>query len=286
MLVPEESGIIPAIHPPKGRRPWLIPENAERHGLRYLSWGRRRYGHEPLPATRQAGYVYFLLVRGRARWHLPDETLTLKAGSFFILHPSVPMGWSAPRGEEQEILCWIWRRAPSAKEIRPASGSHLHWRVTPSLAARLQLHHRSLRGELARRDAFTAMAVAAKQTELDILLARELTTRPGRSKLPPLLQQAVEWIETHPGSQRPVADLCDRLDISPATLGRLTRTHLRTTPLELVNRAKIEFARRALAAGSPVKAVAHDLGYRHAHDFSRFFRARTGTRPAECLAPR
>jgi len=281
MLVVEQSGVIPAIMPPKGRRPWLIPDSAGRHGLRYLSWGKRRYGREPLPVIHQAGYVYFLLLHGRATLQLPAGPHRLTPGSFFILHPSLPMGWSAPRRGEQEILCWIWREAPHPAALRPAPGSIRQWRVTPAVAASLQLLHRSLRGELARHDEFTPLAVNAKQTELDILLARELTAPNPPSRLPPLLQQAADWIRRYPGAQRPVADLCDRFDISSGRLTRLCREHLNTTPFELVNRAKVDFARTALAAGSPVKAVAHDLGYRHAHDFTRFYRLQTGTTPSQ-----
>lgn len=94
------------------------------------------------------------------------------------------------------------------------------------------------------------------------------------------LRIALEWMRTHPASTRPVADLCDRLGVSPATLARLFKKNLGHTPMEHYNRLKIDIATHRLRAGEMVKRVALDLGYRHVHDFSRFFRRRTGINPA------
>jgi len=49
----------------------------------------------------------------------------------------------------------------------------------------------------------------------------------------------------------------------------------------LTKREYLRFAARRLQADEPVKSIALDLGYRHGHDFSRFYRQQTGHRLSE-----
>mgnify|MGYP006430378549 CR=1 FL=1 len=275
----------PRINPPRGRRPWIIPEDAEASGLSYLAWGRRRYGDDPIPVDLQAGYVYLLVLRGHPLLRFEDGTFECAPGTFFILHPDRPMGWSGTPGEEHEILCWIWRKPPALAELRPAPGGWLRWHLPTEAVEALAALHRATRNELARRDAYSALALRQKQTDLDIAIARRIapkSTSP-ESDLPETLRLALEWIDSHPGSTRPVADLCDRLALSPSRLARLFKRHFGSTPLQYVNTHKSRLATRRLQAGEPVKSVALDLGYRHVHDFSRFFRHQTGRRPSDLV---
>lgn len=196
------------------------------------------------------------------------------------------MGWSGRPGDEQEILCWIWHEPPALPELRPPPGGWLHWRLPPEANAALAALHRTSRNELARRDAYSTLAVRQKQTDLDIEIARRTAQdSPKESELPETLCTALDWIESHPDSTRPVADLCDRLDLSPSRLVRLFKRHLGSLPLHYVNSHKVRLATRRLQAGEPVKSIALDLGYRHVHDFSRFYRQQTGQSPSEIVQP-
>jgi transcriptional regulator GlxA family with amidase domain len=192
------------------------------------------------------------------------------------------MGWRDEPGSEQQILCWVWQKPPSLDFLAPPDGQWLHWCLNEEAISRLLLIHRATRSELSRSDAFSALAIRAKQTELDVELARSIVrqTCPAEARLPGALRMALDWIENNLNSARPVADLCDRLEIGKAQIVRLFKNHFNQTPLEFINAQKVRFATRRLSSGQPVKAVAIDLGYLHVHDFSRFYRSQTGQRPS------
>jgi len=150
----------------------------------------------------------------------------------------------------------------------------------------LRLLHRATRNELARDDPYSPLVIRQQQVAIDVELARRLRpgTEPRSGGLPETLRLALDWIERNPASTRPVADLCDRLDLSPARLNRLFRKHLGQSPLDAVNARKIMLATHRLQSGDAVKRVALDLGYRHVHDFSRFYKRQTGRAPSRIVA--
>lgn len=274
------------INPPRGRRAWRIPEQAEACGLHYLAWGRRRYGEDPIPVARQAGYVYLLVLRGRPVLRFEDGEFRCRAGTFFVLHPGRPMGWRDAPDSEHEILCWIWERPPVIEALRPPAKGWRHWELPEEAIPPLRLLHRATRNELARNDAYSPLAIRQKQTELDIELARRVGHDTDQETELPSgdLKLALNWIDQNPASTRPVADLCDRLDLSPARLNRLFKKHLSQTPLDAINARKIKLATQRLQSGEAVKRVALDLGYRHVHDFSRFYKRQTGRTPSRIVA--
>jgi len=271
------------INPPRGRRAWRITEHPEACGLHYLAWGRRRYGEDSIPVALQAGYVYLLVLRGRPVLRFEDGEFRCDTRTFFILHPDRPMGWSDDSGSEHEILCWIWEKPPSVDFLEPPENDWRHWQLPEEAIPALRLLHRATRNELARDDAYSPLAIRQKQTDLDIAWARRIGrgVAPVNETFPEPLRLALDWIDRNSASTRPVADLCDRLDLSPARLNRLFQKHLGQTPLDAVNTRKIKLATQRLQSGEAVKRVALDLGYRHVHDFSRFYKHQTGTLPSQ-----
>ncbi len=276
------SGDVTFLNPPRGRRPWRIPENPENCGLHYLAWGSRRYGEDPIPVARQPGYVYLLMLKGEAHLCFKGSKFVCTPSTFCILHPDRMMGWRAAPGSEQKILCWIWRAPPGIDSLRPGRGQWLHWQLPAETIAALQRMHRATRNELARADKYSPIAIGKIQTDVDVALARSKkrrATEPGLG-LPENLRLALGWIQNNYASTRPVADLCDRLELSPANLARLFRRHLGRTPQDFINERKIHEATKRLQSGDAVKMVAHDMGYRHSHDFSRFYHQKTGINPS------
>lgn len=272
---------IPEINPPKGRRPWIIPEARLDSGLCYLAWGRRRYGEDPIPVARQTGYVYTLVLRGSPLLRIKDGGMRCRPGSFFILHPDQPMGWIDAPKSEQGILCWIWEHPPVVSRLCPKSDRILAWTLPASAFAPFDRIHRNIRRELARGDDLSGTAIRQQRVELDILIARTVSATHNSTHMPDRLLMALDWMQSNAASTRPVADLGDLLGLSPATLTRTFKKHLGHPPMEHFNRLKAETATRRLRMGDSVKTIAIDLGYRHPHDFSRFYRQQTGQSPSE-----
>jgi transcriptional regulator GlxA family with amidase domain len=133
-----------------------------------------------------------------------------------------------------------------------------------------------------RPSGLTKAALEHARLHLELALARSLQPRPAAPEPELRLELALRWLAENPGSVQPVADLCDYLQVAPATLNRLFHARLGESVTGYHAQLRIERARQLLAEGTmPVKEVAFLLGYRHANDFSRAFKKFTGQSPKQ-----
>ena len=88
-----------------------------------------------------------------------------------------------------------------------------------------------------------------------------------------VLQQLIDAIEQHFRHKRSASNYSDLLRVPGKTLARLTRKHLNKTLTDLISDRIIMEAKRDLYLTSKsVKEIAHALGFRDEHYFSRFFK--------------
>ncbi len=104
-----------------------------------------------------------------------------------------------------------------------------------------------------------------------------------RRPLPEILTRALEKIRRAPGCHLPLAALTAELHTSAATLNRLFKLHLESTPRQYMSRLRIEAARDLLRYSElPIKAIAARLGYANQLYFATDFRRHTGMSPNRC----
>jgi AraC-like DNA-binding protein len=81
--------------------------------------------------------------------------------------------------------------------------------------------------------------------------------------------------------QYKMASLCDRIEVSERHLRRVFEDGLGISPKDWLRQERMVAARALLRQGSPIKAVAHDLGYTTAKMFSRDFQAFYTMKPTD-----
>ncbi len=79
-------------------------------------------------------------------------------------------------------------------------------------------------------------------------------------------------------SVRAYARLCR---VSPRQFRRLFHSERGQSPRSALHAARFQEAQRLLLAGRPVKAVAAELGFKHAANFSAWFQAAAGRNPSK-----
>lgn len=100
------------------------------------------------------------------------------------------------------------------------------------------------------------------------------------SEEPPELERLKQFIDFHMRRPLSLRDLAAFSQLSPATIGRLFRNHLHTTPVTWILRAKIERARLLLRTRRlPVSEVAGAVGFADPYYFSKCFKKLTGQSP-------
>jgi len=102
--------------------------------------------------------------------------------------------------------------------------------------------------------------------------------RPTDERLHEILRRLNAWPLARPLS---VDDLVDGLDIGIRRLEQLLAEDLGLTPHGHLNRRRVESARHLLASTTtPLKQVAHELGFHHASHFTKWFRKHAGMAPS------
>jgi transcriptional regulator GlxA family with amidase domain len=132
------------------------------------------------------------------------------------------------------------------------------------------------------------------------LAATALTTFPNTAALggecprdhgntgPPVLRQAVEYLESHAELDIGLADLASAVHMSPRALQYAFRRHLHSTPTEYLRQVRLRRARRDLLAaditrGDTVTSVALRWGFSSTSRFAHRYHTTYGELPSHTL---
>ncbi len=100
-------------------------------------------------------------------------------------------------------------------------------------------------------------------------------------RLPTRLRRVLAWVNAEPGRPVTLAQLAAVADVSTATVTRLFRQNLGSSPMSWVLDVRITMAKTLLTTTTlPVNQIAHRAGFVDAYYFSRRFHARTGLTPS------
>jgi AraC family transcriptional regulator, transcriptional activator of pobA len=100
------------------------------------------------------------------------------------------------------------------------------------------------------------------------------------ARLPVVLDELKQLIETNFRTLHTPADYAQRLHVAPKTLGKLVKTHLHKTLTELIRDRVLKQAKwDLLHTLKPVKQIAAELGFADELYFSRLFKRATGCAP-------
>ena len=97
--------------------------------------------------------------------------------------------------------------------------------------------------------------------------------------MPPELAAATEYINAHLAEAIPIERLAAAANCTVTRLYQLCREVFGTTPHRRVVEMRMEFARRSLRKGMPVKEIAQSCGYRNPFNFSVEFKKFHGVSP-------
>ncbi len=102
------------------------------------------------------------------------------------------------------------------------------------------------------------------------------------------LQQLMEVEKLHKESELKLADLAEKLDISPNHLSQVINEALGQNFFDFVNQYRIEEAKQLLADGSSKQytllSIAYEVGFNNKTSFNNFFKKFTGMTPSQFRA--
>lgn len=259
-------------YPPPGRPGWASPSK-EQLELLYLAWGWRRYHETPQEPTRREGWLYFTVRSGTSSLVLPEwpaRQIPLTNRDLIILHPDCLCGWSDAPGATAEICTWVWRSASRWESLRPPSGDFLRLKLNENSLHAVHALHQQTRGEIQNSDENTRLALEGLRLQVDLILARSLSSSAPPATDAQRLELACRWIEAHLTDHSPVTGLCDYLQLSASTLNRLFQRGMGQSVRTHAKQRRVARARHLIEVEkASVKETAYRLGYRFPNDLSR-----------------
>lgn len=264
------------------RSRWFLPTSVN-WDLRYLGWGSRFYSVNPTPTKRAQGWSCHVVKRGTPILTLEEKKLTATGGNVFVFGPECAHGWTDHPGERSEFLVWIWKTPPRSPLCRPPSDRYLKETLNPAALRRVERIHAACRHEVSFPDGSTPLSLESLRLELEVLLARRKQPVTPAFSASKRAELAIRWMRENLASRRPITFLCDYLQMSSGALERLFMDKFGEGPSSYFQRLKMGHAAEMLKKkGTSVKEVAYTLGYTHANDFSRAYKAfRTKSRASK-----
>jgi AraC family transcriptional regulator of arabinose operon len=214
-----------------------------------------------------------------------DQAVQCSPGTGFVVGKECPVGWRDEPGKASRVLFWIWDGIPGISEMRPPETQWLQYQFSLKSLPAFERLHRDCRRQLAMLDDYSAASLERCRIELEVTWMR---SKECLSQADPCerVEAAMEWMHRHLDATHPISDVCDRLQISEATLHRDFKKLRDCSPLAAFQEIKALRAGDLVAEGLQIKEVAYLLGYRHVNDFTRFYRKRFGHPPTDSMRQR
>lgn len=282
--------------------PVPLPSHGQFDGVHPCGFGPKDYplavfwirNHMNLPLHTHDFVELALILDGTAQHLLPEGGFEITAGNVFVIKPGMPHGYAGARGLELINVLFEPRRLHLSFEdlssllfnLEPFSRVPHRFQncrfLAPPLRREMTELARQLAAELRTREAgYKSMSVALL-LRMIVRLSRACTqlTAPGPQTLLGI-SRAITFIENHFEQPLRIEDLAARAGTCARSLQRHFLLALGASPVEYVNRLRVQKASELLLeTDMNIAEVADAVGIDDSNYFSRLFHQLAGTSPS------
>lgn len=248
--------------------------------------GRDRWtgAHRLDPHDHRQAWEICLIEQGMAQWWVEDEAYELPASTLYLTRPHERHG-TVDALAAPVTLCWAiidpgahrdqaWRTA--------AAGLAGTRRRTCPAGTRVPAIFLRLLDEHARPDGLSPAAVRGLLLELLCATARQAAGEAEGSAMRPTpeVRRALALLHVDPSAPLRIADLARAAGLRGSAFHARFRAEVGFSPAAYRMRLRMLRAQERLAAGEPVTAVAHGLGFPSSQHFATLFRRWAGCTPS------
>jgi AraC-like DNA-binding protein len=245
-----------------------------------------RYDYEPgwcLQTHRHKFFQIIYFLSGEGRFVLNRSSHAITSGMLVVIAPGVAHGLTAETMVKTLDVKFELGRAPVRRKLLSLPAI-----TTPAGAAIPALMER-IREEGEHKGPLYRETCNVYLTEILVTVLKHHHTplpgppvvEDGSSTADRLLRQAIEFIRFNYKQDISIGDVTQRLHCSDRVLRRHFRFGLQTSPLDYLQRYRIERAKELiLYSDYPLKQIALAVGFKTVHHFTRRFAVIEGVPPA------
>lgn len=225
-------------------------------------------------------------LEGAGRFGHAGGQYVAQPGDLTLLRPGVPHDYgTAPNAERWELVWthfhprphwheWLdWpEAAPGLLRLTLPEGA-----MRERIIARLFDMHHLASGATRRREAWAMNAL-----EEALLLCDACNPRSEQARIDPRVQAVMDHLCRNPAEPYEIERLSRIATLSPSRLAALFRKQMGLTPLQFLERQRIDRARQLLALTSrPIQAIALEVGFDNPFYFTLRFKRCVGCSPRD-----
>lgn len=252
--------------------------------LRYLDFGRRKFGVEPIRPYKRFNWEFYAVINGECQLKLQDcEDQPMRTSNLWILPPQSNHGWHG-RGEDPcEVAVFHFNRVPSVLVGSLPETGFLEKSL--EFGQRLRVQELALEHESDFSNPTTLSKVRTEKALLELtLLALSDKTCPSlpnaERRAEEKVEEAIDWYRENLHKRPSIEDLASAVHISPTHLRRLFAKTREESPHEAMNRIRLIRAAELLAeTDAKLDYIAAECGFSNASAFCRSFKAHKGCSP-------
>lgn len=240
-------------------------------------------------------YEIHYIVNGELNWWVEEKDYILRAGNIFIIRPGERHG---SRSGALEPCEHFWLRicmSPTNKLPGLSTEQYLNLRQAfeaienRAFLVSEEIHDAfsNLLHEHHSRDIHSLTTCRATLHILLVTIIRDNKSIPHKSKdieISSSIKDSTLKVKQNLSNPPSVRELAQEIGISEAGFRKKFCQEIGCSPLDYINRRRIDEAKRLMALGNPhIKEISHNLGFSSRQYFSTVFKRVTGVSPGEFI---
>ncbi len=252
--------------------------------LRYLAYGERRYGSQPIFGKMRNLWEFEFILSGNARPSgVSTQQLKDPKPRLYISHPHSEHGWADNINGISEVFVLHFYEIPEELENRIEPTKPLLIELDEATLKQFTPRFQGIKDSVSQSDALTSLSLISFLLELTQLALHHTPNLALRTDPLDKVSRALHWFQENLGRSPSVEDAARAVGVSSAHLRRLFADAEHPTPKSELARLQMEAAQRGLLEGWTQKAIAEFLGFSEPSTFARAFREICGLPPGAWL---
>jgi len=253
--------------------------------LRYLGFGPRNFGRDPLKFITRMNWEFFAVIRGRTApiFRTQDRPET-EASTLWVFPPGSSHGWAGDGLQRSEITVFHFGSVPPELETAVRERGHLALTLDEAECAQLAELARRIEPDYESPNTTSALVFQGALIELSLLVLRKLSfdrTKVGSDYPKETVNAAVAWYSERTRANPSITEVARQVHVSASTLRRFFRQVRQESPVRTFAKIRLETAMHLLAETNlKLDTIATECGYSNTSDFCRSFKSGVKVTPS------
>jgi len=252
--------------------------------LRYLGYGERQFGLQPMYVHKRNNWEFFAVLKGRCGLVLSSgDPPPLHTHHLWVFSPDTAHGWTGAGSSSCQVAVFHFSSVPHLIERAVSANGSYEIHLTPAQVSLIGHMATEMAPHYQRMTEKSHLVFERALLDLSLLILDTMPDERTESK-PDFARRKVEagitWYLEHMTQQPKLKEVADAVNVSERHLRRMFHEVRSKSPQMVFTHLRIQRAMELLArTDDKMETIASECGFASNTDFSRVFKKYRGTNP-------